>query len=218
MHLRNLALAAAIATAAVAAQPALAAEQKAESQLATAIVIPPPPAGQGQVVFWRKGGFAGSAVACSVHEAGQKVSSLGGGRYFILATTPGRHEFTVQTEAKDVLALEVESGETQFASCKIKMGMFVGRPDIRPATEAEFRAAGHFKMVDADDMGPGPGARRPDEVTAALAAPATAAPAAPPAAPATESAPAAAPAAPASEAPPAAAPASAAPPATAPAQ
>jgi len=195
MHLRNLALAAAIATAAVAAHPVFAAEQKAEAQLATAIVIPPPPAEQGQVVFFRKGGFAGSAVACSVHEAGQKVSSLGGGRYFILATAPGRHEFTVQTEAKDVLALEVESGETQFASCKIKMGMFVGRPDIRPATEAEFHAAGKFRMVDADDMGPGPGARRPDEVAAALAAPtAPAAPAAPATEPATAAAPEPAPA------------------------
>lgn len=49
-----------------------------------------------------------------------------------------------------------------------------GRPDIRPATEAEFRALKNPKMVDADDMGPGAGALRPDEVAAALAAPAPA--------------------------------------------
>ena len=40
---------------------------------------------------------------------------------------------------KDVLALEVEEGETQFAQCKIKMGILVGRPDIAPASEADFR-------------------------------------------------------------------------------
>ena len=89
-----------------------------------------------------------------------------------MVTEPGRHEFTVKSEAKDVLALEVEPDETQYASCKIKMGIMVGRPDIRPATEAEFRAAKKLKMVDADDMGPGEGALRPEQVAAALAAPA----------------------------------------------
>lgn len=137
------------------------------------IAIPAPPAGKGQIVWFRPGGM-GFALGCSVNEGGQKVSSLGAGKYFIMATTPGRHEFTVQSEAKDVLALEVEDGETQFASCKIKMGIMVGRPDIRPSTEAEFRAAKGLKMVDAEDMGPAPGALRPDEVAAALAAPAPA--------------------------------------------
>ncbi|MCB2014722.1 MAG: DUF2846 domain-containing protein [Sphingobium sp.] len=132
------------------------------------IAIPKPPVGKGQIVFFRPGGM-GFALGCSVNENGQKVSSLGAGKYFIMVTDPGRHEFTVQSEAKDVLALEVESDETQYASCKIKMGILVGRPDIRPATEAEFLKATKLKMVDADDMGPAPGALKPEEVTAALA-------------------------------------------------
>jgi hypothetical protein len=141
----------------------------AEKEDAATIAIPAPPAGRGQVVFFRKGGLSGSAVACSVHENGEKVSSLGGGRYFIMATEPGRHEFSVKTEATDTLALEVEADETQFASCKIKMGLMVGRPDIKPATEEEFRAAKSLKLVDDDDMGPAPGAFRAEEVAAALA-------------------------------------------------
>lgn len=147
---------------------------------AAQIFIPAPPAGKGQVVFYRKGGLGGSAVACSVHENGQKVSSLGGGKYFIMVADPGKHEFTVKTEAKDALTLEVEPDETQFVQCKIKMGIIVGRPDIRPSTEAEFRGMKKFKLVDDDDMGPGPGALRSTDLAALKAAPAAAAePAAP---------------------------------------
>ena len=139
----------------------------------TPIALPAPPAGKGQIVWFRPGGM-GFAVGCSVNEKGQKISSLGAGKYFVMVAEPGRHEFTVQSEAKDVLALEVEDGETQFGSCKIKMGIMVGRPDISPSTEADFRAAKGLKMVDAEDMGPGEGALRPDQVAAALAVPAAA--------------------------------------------
>jgi hypothetical protein len=134
------------------------------------IALPAPPAGKGQIVFFRTGGIVGAAMGCSVNENRQKISSLGGGRYFVLVTDPGRHEYSVKSEATDTLPLEVEADETQFASCKIKMGMMVGRPDIRPATEAEFRAAKNLKLVDADDMGPGPGALRSEQIQAALAA------------------------------------------------
>ena len=149
---------------------------------AAPIALPKPPAGKGQIVFFRPGAM-GFAIGCSVNENGQKISSLGSGKYFVIVTTPGRHEFTVKSEAKDTLALEVESDETQFASCKIKMGIMVGRPDLRPATEEEFRKNAKLKLVDADDMGPGPGALRPDELKAALAVPAASAAPAEPAAP-----------------------------------
>ena len=133
------------------------------------VKLPKPPAGKGQIVFYRSGTFVGAAMGCSVNEKGQKISSLGAGRYFILVTDPGRHEYMVHSEAKDVLALEVEPDETQFAACKIKMGIMAGRPDLRPSSEAEFVASGTNRLVDADDMGPGPGALRPDEVAKALA-------------------------------------------------
>jgi len=132
--------------------------------------IPAPPTGKGQIVFYRTGTIMGAAMGCAVNEKGQKISSLGSGRYFILVTEPGRHEYTVKSEAKDVLALEVEADETQYAMCRIKMGIMAGRPDLRPATEAEFSKAGTDRLVEADDMGPGPGALRPEEVAAALAA------------------------------------------------
>lgn len=151
--------------------PAVAAgeEDPSEKVAADQIVFPTPPAGQGQIVFYRPGGFSGSAVACSIHENGEKVSSLGGGRYFIMNATPGAHEFSVKTEATDKLTLEVEPDERQFVACRIKMGIMVGRPDIRPSSEEEFRSGKNFRLVDDDDMGPGPGAMRAAEIAAALA-------------------------------------------------
>lgn len=161
-------IAAAVAMAAL-ASPAMADAKDGGAPIA----IPAPPVGKGQIVFYRPGGM-GFAMGCSVNEKGQKISSLGAGKYFVMVAEPGRHEFSVKSEAKDTLALEVEADETQYAACKIKMGFMVGRPDIRPATEAEFRKHNGLKMVDADDMGPGEGALRPEQVAAALAAPAAA--------------------------------------------
>jgi len=140
------------------------------------IAFPAPPAGQGQVVFYRPGGMSGSAVACSIHENGEKVSSLGGGRYFIMNAAPGKHEFSVKTEATDQLTLELEPDERQFVACRIKMGIMVGRPDIRPSSEEEFRSGKKFGLVDDEDMGPGPGAMRAADVEAALAGGSAAAP------------------------------------------
>ena len=137
------------------------------AQQAFEIVIPPPPAGQGQLVFFRRGGFVGSAAACSVKENGQKVSSLGAGHFFVMVAPPGKHQFSVKTEVRDSITLEVEPDETQFVECKIKMGVVVGHPDIRPAQESDFRSAGRLKLPEAEDMGPAPGALRPAEFLAA---------------------------------------------------
>jgi len=132
------------------------------------VELPKPPAGKGQIVFFRTGTIVGAAMGCSVNEKGQKISSLGAGRYFILVTEPGRHEYMVHSEAKDILALNVEPDETQFAMCKIKMGIMAGRPDLSPSTEADFVKSGTNRLVDADDMGPGPGALRPADVAKVL--------------------------------------------------
>lgn len=161
------------AIAAVALTTVYAPAMAGETALLGPVEIPAPPAGKGQIVFFRPGGM-GMAIGCSVNENGQKVSSLGSGRYFVMVAAPGRHAFSVKSEAKDELALEVEPDETQYVACKIKMGFMVGRPDIAPSTQAAFQGLKHMKMVDADDMNPAAGALSADQVTAALAKPATA--------------------------------------------
>lgn len=194
MKLKLITTLAAVAVIGLSASPALAKDKKEQEEEAGAgpATIPAPPAGKGQIVFYRPGGM-GFALGCSVNEKGQKISSLGAGRYFVMVTEPGKHEYTVKSEAKDVLALEVEADETQYAKCRIKMGIMVGRPDLAPGTEAEFKEKNKWKMVDDEDMGPGPGALRKADIAAALAPKVEAAPAPAPA-PAAEPAPAPAPA------------------------
>jgi hypothetical protein len=142
------------------------------------IVIPTPPAGNGQVVFFRNSAM-GLAISCAVSENGQKVSSLPPGDYFIAIADPGKHTYAVSSEAKDLLSLEVEPNETQFAICKIKMGIMAGRPTLTPSTDAEFRKH-PYKLVKDEKMGVG--ALRSDGswgagTTSASAATASAAPA-----------------------------------------
>lgn len=150
--LTALALAAAAPLAITAAAPAAVAEEKDDA----ALVIPAPPEGKGQVLFYRTGGLSGAALGCAVFDEGaeDKLSSLGSGKYFILVSEPGPRSFTVKSlETKDALTLEIEEGETQFVRCKIKTGFMSGRADIGPSTETEFRAKHkNPKLVDAEDM------------------------------------------------------------------
>lgn len=148
--LAALAFAAAAPAAMMAAAPAAMAETESE------FVIPTPPAGKGQVIFYRTGGLSGAALGCAVFDVGatDKLSSLGSGRYFVLVSDPGPRSFTVKSlETKDAMALEIEEGETQFVRCKIKSGFMSGRADIAPSNEGEFRGKyKNPKLVDAEDM------------------------------------------------------------------
>lgn len=121
-----------------------------------AFEIPAPPEGKGQILFYRTGGLQGKALGCAVFdvEGEEKLSSLGGGRYFILESDPGERGFKVKSlETKDTLTLEVEEEETQFVRCKIKMGFLSGRANIAPSSEKEFRKRyKNPKLVDEDDM------------------------------------------------------------------
>ncbi len=135
-------MAAFLAGAAALPGSAIAADAVADTQTA-----PPPPAGKGEVVFFRSGSIMGAAISCAVHENGAKLSSLPPGHYAVIVADPGKHAYTVQSEAKDTLNVDVEAGEIQYASCHVKMGIVAGRPVLNPATEAEFK--GHkLKLVE----------------------------------------------------------------------
>ena len=129
------------------ASPAIAAEPAPVAPTAIAA----PPEGKGQIVFFRRGGI-GPLISCAVSENGARVSRLPPGKYFVLVTTPGAHSYTVSSEAKDTLNLEVESGETQYAKCNIRMGIVAGRPNLAPSTKEEFdKGAGKLKLVEPED-------------------------------------------------------------------
>lgn len=121
--------------------PATAADAPAPaSQSKGAIAIAAPEAGKGQIVFFREKKFAGAAVNYIVREGETELGKLSSGSYFVIAVEPGAHAYTVHSEAKDVLNLEVEAGETYYVIGGITMGFLAGRPNLSPSDQAAFDA------------------------------------------------------------------------------
>lgn len=96
------------------------------------------PADKGQVVFFRESKFAGAAIGFKVREGDTELGKLRSGNYFVATVEPGKHEYNVHGETKDVLALEVEPGETYYVKASISMGFLAGRPNLAPSDEATF--------------------------------------------------------------------------------
>lgn len=97
-----------------------------------------PPAGKGQIIFFRPSRLMGGALGCTVRESGNQVGRLGNGKYFVHVAEPGTHVFTTSSEATDTLTLEIEPDETYFVTCGIGFGVMAGRPNIAPAERAAF--------------------------------------------------------------------------------
>lgn len=128
-----------------AANPAAAYGDNAEAAPAA---LPTPAPGKGQVVIFRPSSM-GFAVKCTVRENGAMVGRVGAARYYVIPAEPGVHNFTAKTEATDTVAVQVEPDETSYVKCGISMGIMVGRPNLSPATEEEFRAvAGKMKPME----------------------------------------------------------------------
>ncbi|MGH8028103.1 MAG: DUF2846 domain-containing protein [Pseudoxanthomonas sp.] len=113
---------------------------------AAAGAIGAPPAGKGQVVFFREKKFVGGAIGYKVREGENELGKLSNGTYFVSVVDPGAHEYTVHSEAKDILNLEVEAGETYYVTGGVTMGVFAGRPNLSPSDQTAFDAlAGKLK-------------------------------------------------------------------------
>ena len=125
---------------ATAPQAAPAAEQTAAAATLPA-GISPPPEGKGQIVFFRESKMMGAAIGYIVREGDVEHGKLRNGTYFVHVTDPGQHSYVVHSEAKDVLNIEVEAGETYYVLGGISMGVFAGRPNLSPSTQEAFIAA-----------------------------------------------------------------------------
>jgi hypothetical protein len=123
-----------------AAEPAAAETPAAAEPAAPATngLVGAPAEGMGQIVFFREKKFAGAAVKYKVREGETELGKLSSGTYFITSVAPGTHQYTVHSEAKDVLTLEVEAGETYYVQGSITMGFMAGRPNLSPSDEAVF--------------------------------------------------------------------------------
>jgi len=104
-------------------------------------VLGPQVEGKARMVFFRPSKFAGGAIGFIVREGEQELGKLRSGNYFILNVEPGKHTFTVHSEATDNTTLEVEAGATYFLAGSISMGFLAGHPHLNAADVAAFEAA-----------------------------------------------------------------------------
>ena len=108
----------------------------------TPVQLAAPPAGKGQVVFYRKPLFSLVPFNWMVRENGVEVCRMVAGTYCVAAADPGAHTYEVHSEATDKLTLEVDAGESYYVVGDISMGLIVNRPNISPAQKAQFDAMG----------------------------------------------------------------------------
>lgn len=93
---------------------------------------------KAQIVFFRESKFAGGAIGFKVREGETELGKLRSGKYFVASVEPGKHEYNVHGETKDVLTIEVEAGETYYVLGSLGMGIIAGRPNLSPSDEATF--------------------------------------------------------------------------------
>lgn len=96
--------------------------------------------GTGTIVFFRESKFAGMAISFKVREGETELGKLSSGSYFVANVPAGAHEFTVHSEAKDVLNIEVDAGETYYVQGSISIGFLAGRPNLAPSDAATFNS------------------------------------------------------------------------------
>lgn len=143
------------------------------------IQIPPPPAGKGQVVFFRDKSIMGTGQWYTVHEGDQAVGKLTNGAYFVLVTDPGVHTYSAsfEPEFKDKLRLEVDAGETYYVAGAMTKGVILGAADLTPSNRNAFNKASK-NLKPAPPVGPEPPASdKPADQTTASPASSSAGPA-----------------------------------------
>lgn len=104
----------------------------------TAEPVAAPPAGKGQVVFFRPSRSKGMLISYSVREGDKTLGKLGNGTYLVLPVEPGLHTYSIQSELKDALRLEVEVGETYYVQQSMDIGIALIRAYLTPSDAATF--------------------------------------------------------------------------------
>jgi hypothetical protein len=106
------------------------------------IALPAPPAGMGQVVFFRDKTWSGAGQWFSVREHGEALGKLTNGAFFVVAVPPGEHSFSASSEPefKDHLTLKVDPGQTYYVEGVMTHGVVIGVADLTPSDKARFDA------------------------------------------------------------------------------
>jgi len=133
IHLRSLILPASLVLGVALAAPAVAKKHPREP-----IQIAAPPAGRGQVVFFRPAKQLGRFIRLPVREGDTGIAELGPGSYAVLTVDPGPHVFTTHLKTTDRLALDVDAGETYFVEQTMGVGLVAGPPHLTQVEPGAF--------------------------------------------------------------------------------
>ncbi len=132
-----------IAALALSVVPALAGAAEPAAKPASAPAassdLPPPPAGKGQVVFFRKSSLMGMPYWTNVRENDAAYGKLTNGVYFVQTLDPGVHTFNTSVLGKDSMKVEVDPGETYFVEGKITMALIGYTIVMAPSDAATFQ-------------------------------------------------------------------------------
>ena len=137
------------------------ASEEATAPAADATAAPVPAGGEATIVFFRPKKMVGAIIGFKVREEstdGKELGKLRNGTYFEVKAAPGTHRYVVHSEAKDVLTMEVEAGETYYVQGSLGMGVMSGRPNLAPSDKSTFesmkdklKVAPPLTADDADD-------------------------------------------------------------------
>ena len=122
-----------------AAPEAALAQEAAPAVGSPAAVVPEPPAGKGQVVFFRRSSLMGMPYWTNVRENEAAYGKLGNGAYFIQPLEPGVHTFDTSVLGKDSMKVQVDPGETYYVEGKITMALIGYTIVMVPSDAATFR-------------------------------------------------------------------------------
>jgi len=91
------------------------------------------------VYFYREGKFAGSFVGYDVMHNGTTIGRIKSNSVFTYQSKGGLQTFMATTEGASSMKIELAPGNTYFIECGLGVGVMVGRPTFRQATNTEAR-------------------------------------------------------------------------------
>jgi hypothetical protein len=104
----------------------------AEPAAATSLAQP------GSIVFYRA--RRDGLVGLTVREGTTELGTLRSAEYLVVAAPPGVHEYTVRLETRDVLRIEVKSGEIYYVQGTLGQGIVAPRPNLWLSSGEAFEA------------------------------------------------------------------------------
>jgi hypothetical protein len=123
----------------VAGAPGVALAADAAKPADPAAAVGTPPAGKGQVVFFRRSSLMGFPYWTNIRENDAAYGKLSNGVYFVQALDPGPHTFNTSVLGKDALKIEVDPGETYYVEGKITMALVGYTVVMAPSDAASFQ-------------------------------------------------------------------------------